>query len=168
MQYSYERWLNEQPDATGQDDREPDKTQDDVAERPAGKTFPFAEDLEALQQNLSLGFDEGLQAYRQHRMKPQAGVWQEAPHASAEDGHWDDLAKLVADHVLAYMLEHPLKEELRNLRAENREYYRDNRSMAEQVRKLVDENEHLRRALQKAENELTAFHKLAGSFYVRQ
>lgn len=167
MQYSYENWLNEQPKASGPEmPTQVSEGRVSVAEPPA-QSFPFAEDLQALEKDLSLGLEEGLQAYRQHQ-NLQTGLWREEGLKPSDEAHWEDLAKLVADHVLAYMLDNPLQNELQELKTQNKQYYKDNRAMAQQVRKLVDENDSLRKALNIAEKELATYHRLAGGFYVKQ
>jgi hypothetical protein len=166
MQYSYESWLNQPLESFEAVDSKENASQtqalgaDQVAEN-----FPIAEDLKVLEQDLSLGFDEGLQAYRQHQAHSQVGL---GLSDSVEQAHWEDLARLVADYVLAHVLDSPLRQELQDLRLRNGEYYQDNRLMSEQVRKLVDENAQLRNALHQAEKELRHFHPVAGGLYVKR
>ena len=158
MQYSYERWLPNTSEAT----ESPQATLEPPVVAP---TQPI--ELKKLEQTIPLNLEDGMQAYRQHQGGPQAGLWREESASGGEADQWDGLAKLVADHVLAYMLDNPLQNQLDELRLKNDEYYRDNRAMAEQVRKLVEENEHLRHSLSKAEKELAHFQKLGGSFYLK-
>lgn len=168
MQYSYENWLNDQPKAP--ESEQTTQTVDSsvaLAEQSAAPSFPFGEDLQVLEKDLSLGLEEGLQAYRQHQHL-QTGLWREEGLKPSDEAHWEDLAKLVADHVLAYMLDNPLQTELQALKTQNKEYYRDNRALTQQMRKLVDENDGLRKALTTAEKELASYHRLAGGFYVKQ
>lgn len=165
MQYSYENWLNEQPKTPIMETAADSAVS--VAEEPSAQSFPFTEDLRVLEKGLSLGLDEGLQVYRQHQHL-QTGLWREEGLKPSDETHWEDLAKLVADHVLAYMLDNPLQNELQDVKSQNKAYYKDNLAMAQQVRKLVDENDTLRSALGKAEKELASYHKLAGGFYVKQ
>ncbi|WP_373532591.1 hypothetical protein [Vampirovibrio sp.] len=166
MQYSYESWLNQPLDnAEALEAPENPSQAENLNASEAAQSFPFSEDLKALEQNLPLSFDEGLQAYRQHQGPLQAGL---SLSDSAEQAHWEDLAKLVADHVLAYMLDNPLQNELQDLRLQNGQHYQDNRRMAEQVRKLVAENTQLRTALHQAEKALSHFHPVAGGLYVKR
>lgn len=170
MQYSYERWLNKPPeeDIESVAGNEPEQVPHEAVTDRSSQNFPFAEDLKVLEQNLSLGFDEGVRVYRQHQSQPQAGLGRSETALSAEEAHWEDLAKLVADHVLAYMLDNPLQNELQDLRRQNSFYYKDNLLMTEQVRKLADENDGLRKALSQIEKELASFHQVAGGFYIKR
>ncbi len=158
MQYSYERWVHNVAEMADSSD---------VAEDlPVQEAVQPAE-LKTLEQQISLNLEEGMQAYRQYQGGTQAGLWREEAQSGSDEAHWDGLAKLVADHVLAYLLDNPLESQLQELRLKNEEFYRDNRTMAEQVRRLVEENDGLRRSLLKAERELATFHKLGGSFYIK-
>jgi hypothetical protein len=166
MRYSYESWLNQPLKSVEATDSKENASQAQALDADhAAENFPFAEDLKVLEQDLSLGFDEGLQAYRQHQANPQVGL---GGSDSVEQAHWEDLARLVADHVLAQVLDSPLRHELQDLRLKNEEYYQDNRLMSEQVRKLVDENAQLRNALHQAEKELRHFQPVAGGLYVKR
>lgn len=122
-----------------------------------------ADGLRELEQSIPLTLEEGLHTYRQHHAQPQAGLWTSTP--SVEEAHWNDFAKLVADHVLAYMLDNPLQEELEALKLKNIEDERDNRLMSQQIRELALENSALKVALYKAEQELALFTPVAGGFF---
>ncbi|WP_303675175.1 hypothetical protein [Vampirovibrio chlorellavorus] len=122
-----------------------------------------AEGLRELEQNLPFTLEEGLHAYRQHQAQPQVGLWTSTP--SVEEAHWNDFAKLVADHVLAYMLDNPLQEELASLRQQGSESERETRRMARQIQELALENSALKVALHKAEQELAQFIPVAGGFF---
>lgn len=159
MQYSYESWLSRKT-----------KTPDSHAEAPEKSAAPAVAptDLKALEQTLPLGLEEGLQSYRMHQAVPQMGLWRENTGKTAEEAHWEDFAKLVADHVLAYMLDNPLQAELQDLRIRNDAFHKDNHAMAEQTHKLIAENEQLRNALHRAEQELASYHKVAGGFFIKR
>jgi hypothetical protein len=122
-----------------------------------------ADELRALEQSLPFTLEDGLDAYRNHDAQPQVGLWTSTP--SVEEAHWNDFAKLVADHVLAYMLEYPLKDELESLRQKSSESERETRRMAHQIQELALENSALKVALHKAEQELALFTPVAGGFF---
>ena len=130
---------------------------------PGESPFPFLDDLKALEDTLSLDLEEGLEAFREYQQSQQAAL--DEPMSGESD--WDELARLVADHVLAYMLDNPLQIELNQLRAKMDEYYQDNRKMAEHVHRLMEENEQLRVSVSACELEVARFRNLAGNLYLK-
>ncbi len=161
MQYSYERWANEGPDMSETTETlEPSDASDAM---PGENPFPFSDDLKALEDTLSLDLEEGLEAFRQYRQGQQTELYE--PVSSESD--WDELARLVADHVLAYMLDNPLQIELNQLRAKMDEYYQDNQKMAEHVHRLMGENEQLRVSVSACELDVARFRNLVGNLYLK-
>ena len=157
MQYSYEHWANQPPES---------KENSESSTAPETQSFPFVEELKELEESLSLGLDDGLEAYRQYQQARQAVSWEVVDEAPPESD-WDELAKLVADHVMAYMSENPLQAELDKMRSQMDEYYRDNRMMAEQVQRLLDENELLRRSMNNCELEVSRYRHLVGNLFLK-
>lgn len=161
MQYSYERWANDMP--------EPPETVESSASSSVfasvqeEQPFPVSDDLKELEETLSLDLEEGMEAFRQYRQSQHV----QGHESGSGDSDWDELARLVADHVLAYMLDNPFQGELNQLRGKMDEYYQDNRKMAQHVQQLVDENEQLRVSVSACELELARFRNLAGNLYFR-
>ena len=169
MQYSFERWDNVGPDVVEASGTLPDGLPVDSVVQP----FPFSEDLKELEAGLSLDLEEGLESFRQYQKSnvgaTESAIWNERPDApqAGEASDWDELAKLVAEHVMAYMTESPLQTELDILRAKLDEYYRDNRTMADHVQRLVEENEALRVSVSACELELATFRNVIGNVYLK-
>lgn len=165
MQYSYECWPQQPFKQTEEKSASQATAVLDERPVPRDNDSPLepAEGLRELEQNLPFTLEDGLDAYRQYQAQPQVGLWTSPP--SVEEAHWNDFAKLVADHVLAYMLDHPLQDELEALRQKNSEFERDNRLMSQQIRELAWENSALKVALHKAEQELALFTPVAGGFF---
>jgi uncharacterized circularly permuted ATP-grasp superfamily protein len=160
LQYSYEHWANQPSDS---------KEQSDASVNHQVQSFPFVEELKELEETLSLGLDDGLEAYRQYqeaRQSEQSETW-EAVDETIPESDWDELAKLVADHVLSYVMDNPLQAELDKMRAQMDEYYRDNRVMAEQVQRLLDENDQLRRSMNACDLEISRYRHLVGNLFLK-
>jgi hypothetical protein len=157
LQYSYEHWANQPTDP---------KENSEPSAAPDVQSFPFAEELKELEETLSLGLDDGLEAYRQYQQARQTETWEEVDEAPPESD-WDELAKLVADHVLSYVMENPLQAELDKMRSQLDEFYRDNRIMAEQVQRLLDENDQLRRSMNGCELEVSRYRHLVGNLFLK-
>jgi hypothetical protein len=165
LQYSYEHWADPPPESSEA------KRADDVASPQEAQSFPFVEELKELEESLSLGIEDGMEAYRRYQEARQQeplldqDEWDDAP--AADESDWDALAKLVANHVLSYVMDNPLQAEVDKLRAQMDEMYRDNRLMAEQVQRLVTENDQLRHAAGACELELARYRQLAGNLYLK-
>lgn len=164
MQYSYERWANDMPESSEAVETATSSAAAAVfASGQEEQPFPVSDDLKALEETLSLDLEEGMEAFHQYRQSQHA---QENETVSGESD-WDELARLVADHVMAYMLDNPFQGELNQLRGKMDEYYQDNRKMAQHVQQLVDENEQLRVSVSACELELARFRNLAGNLYFK-
>lgn len=163
MQYSYEHWADQPPESSES------KGTNDPASLQEGQSFPFAEELKELEESLSLGIDDGMEAYRRYQEARQQSLQSEEEwtEPSADDSDWDALAKLVASHVLSYVMDNPLQAEVDKLRAQMNELYRDNRTMAEQMQRLVSENDQLRQAAGACELELARFKPMLGNLYLK-
>ena len=159
MQYSYESW---QEEVIGQG-ATPAVLPDSL-----DPSFPISEDLKELERNLSLDVEAGMRLYRHHQHRGQTGLGHTAIPDAADAPEWDDLAKLVADHVLAYMLDNPLQTDLAAMRRKNDQFYEDNRVMAKQVQELLSENDSLRTAVTAAEGEVARFQKIIGNLYLKR
>jgi hypothetical protein len=163
LQYSYEHWADQPPESSES------KGTDDPALSPETQSFLFAEELKELEESLSLGIDDGMEAYRRYQEARQQSLQSEPEwnETSVDDSDWDALAKLVADHVLSYVMDNPLQAELDKLRAQMGELYRDNRIMAEQVQRLVAENDQLRQTTGACELELARYRHMMGNLYLK-
>lgn len=169
MQYSYECWP-QKPFKRSDSHLDLPATVSSTAvlEPPDAKGLFTAqqtsgEALEQLERSLPFSLEEGLQAYQQYGSEPQAGLWVASP--SAEEAHWDDFAKLVADHVLAAVIEQPIAQELEALKQQHAEVDRENRLLSQQIRELALENSTLKVALHQAELELAQYIPVAGGFF---
>ncbi len=153
MRYSFESWAGMNGNA---------------ASSASGQSFPFTEDLQELEESLSMRFGEVMGNYRR-----EAEMAEDTAEASdptlADNARWDELAQQVAEHVLSYLSEvqHPLRKELEKTRLEADEYYRDNKAMAAQIRQLMAEKEHLQRALSLYEFEVARYRGVLGNLYVK-
>ncbi|MCE3234356.1 MAG: hypothetical protein K0Q50_536 [Vampirovibrio sp.] len=161
MQYSFERWTRDESDLT----EAMEALSEPLPVEQVVQPFPFSEDLRELEASLSLDLEEGLDAFQQHRQSGFAASAEELHHGNSD---WDELAKLVAEHVMAYMAESPAQTELDMLRAKLNEYYADNRSMADHVQRLVEENEALRISVSACELELATFRNVIGNVYLKR
>lgn len=170
MQYSFERWDNAGPNMA----EVPEALSGGLPVDSVVQPFPFSDDLKELEAGLSLDLEEGLESFRQYQKASfgitEFAIWNERPDApqAGEASDWDELAKLVAEHVMAYMTESPLQTELDALRAKLDEYYRDNRTMADHVQRLVEENEALRVSVSACELELATFRNVIGNVYLKR
>jgi hypothetical protein len=149
--FSFERW----------DDR--------VQEEHNPQAFPFSEDLRELEASLAMGFQEGMANFQAAEPPPSGTETAEAYPAVPDEARWDELARVVADHVLTYMQEadNPLRSELERQRRAADEYYRDNKAMAEQIRQLIIERERLTQALQAFEMESARYRHVLGNLYLK-
>jgi hypothetical protein len=147
LPYSFESWssLSEAPE-------------EDIR-----KTFPFSEDLKALEESVPFGFSEGMAGFE--RPEPPR-----APEPVMPDtAQWGEIARIVADHVMNHMteLQHPLQTSLDKSRRQADEYYRDNRAMAVQIQKLLSEREQMAHALRSYELEIARYRNLLGNLYLK-
>jgi hypothetical protein len=166
LQYSYEHWADQPPESSE------GKGVDASGLPLEGQAFPFAEELKELEESLSLGIEDGMEAYRRYQEARQqealaGGVGNAWEDEATDESDWDALAKLVANHVLSYVMDNPLQAEVDKLRAQMDELYRDNRIMAEQVQKLVVENDQLRQATGACEVELARYRPLMGNLFLK-
>lgn len=157
MQNHYEPWANE-PDAELQ---VPEPMMLQVDEQ----SFPFSQELKVLEDSLPLNWEEGVLAYRQHQGLSRVGA--ENLQSNGVEPGWDELARQVADHVVSFMAEAKGQTELDHWQSRTDALYSDNRIMAEQVQRLVDENDQLRASLSAAELELARHRHLMGNLYLK-
>lgn len=145
MQYSFDLWNQPVPPA---------------ASEPPPRDFPFSQDLAELEASLSMqdaAWDE-----------PQDWAPSEAPEpAGPVEEEWDQLAEVVAAHVLAYMQGVQSQDEIARWQKLAEEYHADNRVMARQVRELLKEKEQLTRRLAGYEIELARYRRLAGNLHIK-
>ncbi len=145
MQYSFDLWNQPVPAATNE---------------PAHRDFPFTEDLAELEASLSMqdaAWDEP-EAWSSPQTDEPAGPVEE---------DWDQLAEVVAAHVLAYMQGVQSQDEIERWQKLAEEYREDNRIMARQVRELLKEKEQLTRRLAGYEIELARYRPLAGNLHIK-
>jgi hypothetical protein len=163
LYYAFETWSGPTEPANS----EPAAPESGIAEPSLSS---LAEELRSLEESLSFDLDEVFANYHPD-LADHALAEDQSPLADtvSNEGQWDELARLVADHVLVYMqeMQHPLQTELAKMRRTADEYYRDNRAMAVQVRQLLDEREQMLRALGSYEMELSRYRNLMGNLYLR-
>lgn len=155
MHYSFESW------------KDPSDPGEPIPE--AGQEFPFSEDLQELEASLSMGLEESLSGYRPASDSTHSPVQDLLSQTIPDESRWDELAKVVADHVTLYLeeLQNPLQAELARMRRIADEYHRDNRAMADQIRRLIAEREAMRRTLEAYERELTHYRPVLGNLHIR-
>jgi hypothetical protein len=157
VRYSYESWASP-PAETPSEPESPPLEQE--------SRFAFSEDMKELEDSLSMGFSEGMYAYQQARqLNPQAI----SPEGLPEVPHWDALARIVADHVLAYLKseQEPLVQENATLQRQIEEYQRDNRAMALQIQHLLDEKDQLQQSITAYQLELSRFRPMMGNMHLK-
>lgn len=134
--------------------------------------FPFSEELKVLEESLSLGLEEGMEAYREHltqrssRLDEDTNSEVTVSEADAQSA-WDELARQVAGHVVAHLAETSLAAELDQSYALVERLYEDNRIMATHVQRLMEENEKLRHSLVESEAALARHKPLLGRLYLK-
>jgi hypothetical protein len=156
LQYSYERWANGSSDIP------------EVIEPVVMPETPMPQkidNLKILEEDISFDLKEGMEAYRQYRHTESEPV--EIYDTISPESDWDELAKVIADHVLGYMVHHPVQNELNQLRGKIDDYYRDNRAMAEHIQHLVLENHQLRVSVSACGLEAQRYHNVLGNLYLK-
>lgn len=167
MQYSYERWANDRlRNTTESADPLPEVLPPE--QEPSIQPFPFSDDLKELEAGLPFDLEEGMNTFRQYQEASFESFSDPAAPEMSGESSWDELARLVADHVLAYMMGNPVQHEMDILRGKLNEYYRDNQLMAEQVKHLLEENEALKVSVSACELELATFRNVVGNVYLKR
>lgn len=168
MDYAFESWAGSSSAAQAGPDSNPAKKRD-TADAQLGA---LSDDLKSLEESMSMTLDDVLATFQpepdaEARRAENAEVLSET---LPNEQNWDELARMVADHVLVYMQEaqHPLQIALEKMRRTADEYYRDNRAMAVQIRQLLDEREQMIRAMGAYEVELDRYGNLLGNLYLRR
>lgn len=140
LQYSFDLWNQTQPEAPA-----------------AGKpeAFPFSEDLAELEASLSMPEPH----WPSDGEAPPSGILPEE--------EWDQLAEVVAAHVMAYMQDVQAQDEIVRWQRLAEEYHADNRVMARQIQELIEQKDQLTRQVAGYEIELARYRKLFGNLHLR-
>jgi DNA repair ATPase RecN len=136
--------------------------------------------LQSLQDSLSVNLSEGLKIYHQSQTHlqspahlPEKSLQEISPVAPQStpsplsEADCQYFASVVANQVLAYMLDNTLQTELHKLQFKLDEYYTDNREMAAHIRQLIAENEALKQTLETTEKKVNEYKHLCGKFYIK-
>ena len=155
---------------------EPTKSGGNAAQPSAGRSpLSLEAAIKALEDSLPMGLEEGMQLYRVHRA--QQPVSNQTSMVQGDAGVQKGLipedalrflAQQVAEQVISTMAERGgLQDDSAEWRKRTDTLYADNRIMAEQVQRLISENEQLRNSKGNRDLELARYRHLAGNLYFK-